>query len=403
MIVQACHKPPTTAPKEEIFSTKIIPMRKDSYPWRTNNSFKLLCDGSHFFPAIFTKIENAKYFVLIEIYLINSCDITQQLINKLLQAAHRGVAIYLLCDDYGARNLSKADRAVLMEAGVHLCLYNRLHFRSPLRYLPRDHRKIIVIDGHTTFVGGLGFTDDFLAPPKNKQWRETVVQIEGECNQDWINAFTDTWEEWHGQNLELPPIPPQTFEHCTQPGHIALSPVAGRREVRRNIINQLRSAQHRVWLSTAYFVPSRKIRRLLRRAAKRGVDVRLILPGSNIDHPGVRYAGRRFYARLLHNNVKIYEYQPRFIHHKVVLIDDWVSIGSANMDRWNLRWNLEANQEIDEINFASQVGTMLLNDIKDCEQLSYSEWCQRTRWGRFLEWFWGKIDLMLVRIKEPKH
>ena len=122
-------------------------MRKDSYPWRQNNSFQLLCDGTHFFPTIFEKIDKANYFVLIEIYLIHSSDITQQLISTLLQAAHRDVAIYLLCDDYGARNLSKSDRARLIEAGARLCLYNRLHLRSPLRYLPRDHRKIIVIDG----------------------------------------------------------------------------------------------------------------------------------------------------------------------------------------------------------------------------------------------------------------
>ena len=270
--------------------------------------------------------------------------------------------------------------------------------RYPLRYLPRDHRKIICIDKRVAFTGGLGFHDSFLSSKSKTQWRETVIQIEGENCQNWVDAFCLSWKQCNNRTLHLFSAPPLT-DSFQQLGHVAISPTAQGREVRRNIIKNLRKAQQRIWLSTAYFVPSRKIRRLLRHAAKRGVDVRLILPGSRIDHPGVRYAGRRFYARLLHSNVQIYEYQPRFIHQKVMLIDDWASIGSANMDRWNLRWNLEANQEVIDPNFAQQVETMLRHDIEQSTQLTYSGWCQRTAWRRFLEWFWGSIDHLLLKIK----
>ncbi len=322
------------------------------------------------------------------------------LFDSLRIAQQRGAAIYLLFDAYGARSLSLADRAMLTQMGAQLCFYNRLHVRSPLRYLPRDHRKIINIDGTTTFIGGLGFTDQFRNPSIKKQWRETVVQVEGDVCQDWLDAFREAWENTTDATLSLPTRANQDSSSLSQKGRVALSPVQNRREIRRNIIHQLRAAKTRIWISTAYFVPSRKIRRLLRRAARRGVDVRLILPGKHIDLPAVRYAGHRFYARLLHNRVKIHEYQPRFIHQKIVLIDDWVSMGSANMDRWNLRWNLEANQEIDDPVFAQQIEHMLEQDLSECIEISYEQWCQRTRWRRFLEWFWGTIDHQLLKLTE---
>ncbi len=375
-------------------------MNKNKYPWRENNAFTLLKDGDIFFPAIFSRIEHARYFVLIEIYLISSSGTSRLLFDSLRIAKQRGAAIYLLFDAYGARGLSLADRAMLTQLGAQLCFYNRLHVRSPLRYLPRDHRKIISIDGTTTFIGGLGFTNQFRNPSPKKQWRETVVQVEGGVCQDWLDAFREAWENTTDTPLSLPTHADKELSSLTQKGRVVLSPVQNRREIRRSIIHQLRAAKTRIWISTAYFVPSRKIRRLLRRAARRGVDVRLILPGKHIDLPAVRYAGHRFYARLLHNRVKIYEYQPRFIHQKIVLIDDWVSMGSANMDRWNLRWNLEANQEIDDPAFAQQIEHMLKQDLSECIEISYEQWCQRTRWRRFLEWFWGTIDHQLLKLTE---
>jgi phosphatidylserine/phosphatidylglycerophosphate/cardiolipin synthase-like enzyme len=152
-----------------------------------------------------------------------------------------------------------------------------------------------------------------------------------------------------------------------------------------------------VWLATAYFIPSTKLRRALRRAASRGVDVRLLLPGPITDHPAVRYASRRFYARLLRYGVRIFEYQGRFMHTKVALADDWTTIGSSNVDRWNLRWNLEANQEIEDRGFAAQTLAMLQEDFTHCEEILYREWHRRSRLQRLREWLWGKVDRWLMQ------
>jgi cardiolipin synthase len=184
---------------------------------------------------------------------------------------------------------------------------------------------------------------------------------------------------------------------------VVISPERRRREVRRSLVNHVRHAQHKVILATAYFIPSRKLRRALRQAARRGIDVRLLLSGPRTDHPAIRHAAHRFYLRLLRNGVRIFEYQPRFLHNKVILIDDWVSIGSSNVDRWNLRWNLEANQEIQDAAFAMQVETMFQRDFGHCLEITYENWRKRNFYSRLLEWFWGMLDRQFAKIHPTHH
>src|SRR5882762_8778776 len=125
-------------------------------------------------------------------------------------------------------------------------------------------------------------------------------------------------------------------------GRVSLSEARQRSALANGVIHRIEGARARAWIMSAYFVPSRRFRKALRRAARRGVDVRLIVPGPKTDHPWVRQAARRFYGKMLRNGVKIFEYQPRMLHAKMILCDDWVSIGSSNLDRWSFRWNLEA-------------------------------------------------------------
>ena len=134
-------------------------------------------------------------------------------------------------------------------------------------------------------------------------------------------------------------------------------------------MRNLRRAQNRIWLATPHFLPTGKVRRALIRAARRGVDVRLLLTSRNTDHPPVRYAGQRFYPRLLRAGVRIYEYQPHFSHLKMVLVDDWVSIGSCNFDYWNLRWNLEANLEAIDAAFSAQVQQSFERDFQHSREI----------------------------------
>jgi len=161
---------------------------------------------------------------------------------------------------------------------------------------------------------------------------------------------------------------------------------------------EIKKADALIWMSTAYFYPPGKLLKALRKAALRGVDVRLLVPGPYTDHPSVRYAGRAWYSTLLRDNVRIYEYQPRFLHMKLALVDDWCSVGSCNFDRWNLRWNLEANMEAIDSEFSRNLEAMLVNDFAQSVEYTLSQWKQRSRWEKAREYFWKYVGLILNRL-----
>lgn len=372
-----------------------VERRKYRFGWREGNRFELLVDGAAFFPAMITAIDAAERHVLFENYLISSGKVAARFVDALTAAAARGVQIYLLLDAFGALNLSRADRQRLQASEVQVRYFNPLRCGQLLRNLVRDHRKLLLIDGQVAFVGGMGITDDF-GPETSKPWRETAVRIEGPVLQDWQAVFTAEWVRATRRPLELPAA--STTRAGDSPGRVTITGGFKRLEVKRSLIKEIRSAERRVWLATAYFLPSWKIRRALRRAATRGVDVRLLLPGPETDHPSVRHAGRRHYAQLLRHGVRIYEYMPRFLHAKTYLCDEWVAIGSSNMDRWNLRWNLEANQEIRDPRFAAAVAKMFKDDYKNSRAVDYETWLRRPWYLRAQEWLWGQVDIWLERL-----
>lgn len=342
-------------------------------------------------------IDRAERSVLLEMYLFQSGAVASRFIAALLGAARRGVGIQLLLDGYGSRKLGRRDRQRLAEAGVQLAFYNPLRFRALYRNLLRDHRKLLIVDGRIAFVGGAGITDMF--DPRTsgaRHWHDAVVEIMGPCVTDWHTLFVDTWQRW----APAPALAPGaealagSGDSC---GRVTFTTGWPYTEIRRSYLRRVRSARRRVWLVTAYFVPARKLRRALRRAAAAGVDVRLLLPGPHTDHPAVRHAGRRFYTRLLRHGVRIFEYQPSFLHSKALLCDHWVSIGSSNADRWNLRWNLEGNQEVADREFADQLQALIEADMNRSREITYQQWRQRPWYLRFAERFWGGVDRWLER------
>ena len=181
-------------------------------------------------------------------------------------------------------------------------------------------------------------------------------------------------------------------------GRVAYAAARQHRDILLSLLRNLRRAQTRIWLATPYFLPTGKVRRALIRAARRGVDVRLLLTSRNTDHPPVRYAGQRFYPRLLRAGVRIHEYQPHFSHLKMVLVDDWVSVGSCNFDHWNLRWNLEANLEAIDASLSGQVQACFERDFQDSIEIDLASWYARPLHLRLYQRMWGLMDRLLVNI-----
>jgi phosphatidylserine/phosphatidylglycerophosphate/cardiolipin synthase-like enzyme len=359
-------------------------------------------------------IDSARQYLLLEMYLVTSGAVVDRFINALLAAAERDVRVFLLFDDYGALGLALRDRERLVHRNIKTVYYNPLHTTSTLRNLYRivwqrinlglyrNHRKLLLVDGRIAFAGGTGLTDEVDSPrAPERRWRETMVQIEGPILGDWQQLFTESWNKYARQSLRLPSVTPVTFANG-QPGRVAVNEARRRTGVQRSLLKHIKAAKHRIWFATAYFIPSWSIRRRLRRAARSGVDVRLLLPGPVTDHPGARYASHRYYGRLLNNRIRIYEYAPRFFHAKTVLCDNWITIGSCNHDRWNLQWNLEANQEIDDENMAATIADMFTVDFTNSLEVTAGEWEQRGWHPRALEWFWRRVELLSLKIRHRR-
>lgn len=374
---------------------QLLPPR---FAWRDDNHFELLVDGARFFPAMLDAIAGAQHSVELEMYLVSSGKVFNQFQTVLLAAAARGVRIRILLDDYGTQGLAATDRQSLQVAGIELLYFNQLRWRQGVSNLLRNHRKLLLVDQQVAFVGGAGITDEFRYDQHHPSWHEVMLVIRGPVLRDWQLLFDRTWfglrKTWFKptRNDVQPPAGRQRGRVCASNGPRA-------HHVVQSLHERLAHCRRRVWLVTPYFLPSLKLRRHLIRAARLQLDVRVLVPGQLTDHPAIRHASRRHYARLLRHGVRIFEYQPRFLHAKMALCDDWVSLGSTNFDRWNLLWNLDANQEIDDPAFAAQITALLAADFTQSEELHYARWLQRPLYLRLLEWFTGLLDRWLSRLR----
>ncbi len=375
-----------------------ISSNKLEFPWHEGNKFSLLIDGEVYFPRMLEAINAARNTVRLEMYLIESGAVATQFIDALLDAAGRGVKVYLLFDHYGSLGLSRYDRGRLVHSNIELQYYNRLSLGKFYNNMARDHRKLLAVDAELAFVGGAGITDEF-APPTNERlpWRETMIEIQGPVLIDWITLFDRVWQVAGGKVIDLNDTNPEPLPDG-ELGRVTIANGVRAQGIMRSLVQRVHGAKRRVWLGTAYFVPSWKLRRALRYAARMGADVRLLLPGQETDHAAVRLAGRRYYAALLNHGVRIFEYQPRVLHSKALICDQWVTIGSSNFDRWNFRWNLEANQAVDDQRFTEEVTEMFERDFSECVEITLERWLKRPGYLRFWEQFWGKIDIFLHRL-----
>ncbi|APE31438.1 cardiolipin synthase B [Halomonas aestuarii] len=369
--------------------------------WRDGNHFELLPEAALFLPAMFEAVDQARDFVLIELYLMESGRLATALTGSLLRAAERGVSVMLLLDGYGAMGLDAADRERLEAGGVALRFFNPLGLESLVRNLTRDHRKLVVVDGAQAFTGGFGAVDEFL-----DAWYEVAVRIEGPVVADWVRLFCRVWDSPMSRGPGEPTLvrgidlaTRRNEGYRSMRGRVVWGQGYRYQAIRHSLHHRVSVSSQRLWLCTPYFVPTLTLRRRLAQAARRGVDVRLLLPGVAHDHPGVHYAGQRFYGRMLRAGVRIFEFQPSFIHAKFTLVDDWVSLGSCNFDHWSLQWNLEANQEVEDPRFAVEVADLFERNFATSHEIDPEAWSRRPRWQRLKEWLFGTLDGMLTRLR----
>jgi cardiolipin synthase A/B len=379
----------------------LVPYSADPGTLRAGHRIRVLIDGVEAFPAMLQAIAHARQYVHLETYILRADRTGRTFAAALSERARAGVQVRLLYDGFGAFPLSSAYLADLRRAGVQTLEYRPLRRRrwTWKKWLRRDHRKILVVDGEYGFVGGINIADDY--SPRGfggKNWRDTHAVIQGPLVSDLEEMFRTTWHDAGGE--AYPAFPPVASESvAVAESELAMAvgtDLAGRRGViRRHLVHAIRRARRYIYIANAYFVPDRGLRRALRRASRRGVDVKLILPGES-DVRSVQWAGERTYAGLLRDGVNIHLWIGTHMHAKTVAIDDaWATIGSYNLDYMSLFWNMEVVVEIVGESTPVRLREQFARDLESCEALDYKTWRHRSWWRRLRSWFFYRFRRFL--------
>ncbi|NWA04114.1 cardiolipin synthase [Pseudomonas gingeri] len=333
-------------------------------PCLANNQVRLLINGEATFEAIFQAIGQARHAVLVQFFIVHDDQLGRRLQSLLLEKAAEGVEVYLLYDGIGSHALPHGYADTLREGGVRVKAFaTRSGWLNRFQVNFRNHRKVVVVDGLTGFVGGHNVGDEYLgAKPPLSPWRDTHVQVSGPVVACLQESFAEDWF-WAARQLPpliLPDAYPDDGVLCQL---LASGPADPFETCSLFFVEAIHAARERVWITSPYFIPDEAVFAALRLAVLRGVDVRLLLP-SRPDHRIV-YAASSLYAfEAVRAGVRVFRYGPGFLHQKVVLVDNEISaIGSANLDNRSFRLNFELMLLTVDEAFASDVETMLLKDF----------------------------------------
>ncbi|RYF76732.1 MAG: cardiolipin synthase ClsB [Comamonadaceae bacterium] len=361
--------------------------------WTHGNRVELLENGEQFFPRVFEAIATAEHEVIIETFILFEDKVGLGLHEAMLAAARRGVKVDLMIDGFGSPDLSPGFIASLTEAGVRVRMFEpatRL-FGKRIGWMRRMHRKIVVIDARRAFVGGINYSADHMLDfgPKAKQDYavELAGPIVGEIHRFVLHAIAvgGKGHSWYRRRLrhaiETTGGPAAQAQEAAGSADVLFVTRDNRHhttDIERHYRAAIRTARHRIVIANAYFFPGYKLIKEMRRAARRGVDVRLILQGEP-DMPIVKTAASMLYHHLLHAGVRIFEYCERPLHGKVALVDDeWSTIGSSNLDPLSLSLNLEANVIVRDRDFNTvlhgRLEHLMRHACKQVEAADLSEW-----------------------------
>ena len=357
------------------------------HPFTGGNRAKLLIDGETTFKEIFDAIALARNYILVEYYMFKADSIGREFSDRLIAKAKTGVHVHLIYDEMGSGSLPWHFVEKLRQGGVQLSSFGAPRRSwAPLRMNFRNHRKIVVVDGATAFLGGINVGDEYLSRDRSiGYWRDTHLRLDGPAalavqasfliDLAWASEYPMprlSWTPFRPQGasdnvLVLPTGPADFIEACSL-----------------FFIESICSARKRLWLASPYFVPDDAVVKALQLAACRGVEIRIVMPKRS-DNRLVSLAGLTFLEELDMPNVHFFSYHKGFMHHKVMLIDDkFATVGTANMDNRSFRLNFEISAVVSGEKFVKDVENMFLNDFKSCDQLNVENYIGRNPLFRIL-------------------
>lgn len=355
------------------------------------NRVTLLWKGPESFRCIFSAIEEARELICLEFYIFRNDETGTELASILKRKAREGVRVCVLFDHFGSFGTPRRFWRDLAEAGVEIRASRPFKWTDPLHYVHRDHKKLIIVDGVVAFTGGLNIANEYRGYHKMRHgrgWRDTGIFLEGPVASTLLEIFKKSWAIWKGSaiddiqsakplNAGLPVLP------------IFVNSSRSRRKMRKLLYYSINESRFSIYLTTAYFIPSRRMLKVLEEAESRGVDVKLLLPGKS-DVTAAYYAGRAFFAKLLRAGVEIYTYQGEILHAKTAVFDGvWSVIGSANLDFQSLRKNDEGNVGIVDREFGKSMISIFEEDVKHSLQITLDVWNKRSLWERIKERFFA--------------
>jgi cardiolipin synthase len=371
-------------------------LRRRRPRWVPGNRLHLLENGEEFFPAVFEAIAGARREVLIETFILFDDKVGRELRRVLIEAAHRGVSVDLTVDGYGSPDLSEGFIAGLTAAGVRLHVFDpcpKLFGRWRMKLIRRLHRKLVVVDAAVAFVGGINYSADHLDDYGPEAKQDYAVKVEGPlvAHVHRLARSTLPTSGWHWR-LRRSEVPPDDWD-LPHAGDAETMLVVRDNERHPNDIERhyrvaIRSARREIIIANAYFFPGWRLLNEMRKAARRGVEVTLIVQGKP-DMQIVSIGARLLYPDLLADGVKIYEYCRRPLHGKVALVDDeWSTVGSSNLDPLSLSLNLEANVFVRHRGFNTELRSHLLRLIEQhCTRVEPQHAAPRTAWRMVVSTF----------------
>jgi cardiolipin synthase A/B len=370
-------------------------------PLVLGNKLVLLQDGPATYKAMFAAIRKAKDHINLETYIFEDDDVGKQFADLLLESQAAGVQVNLIYDSVGCLNTPKEFFERLAAAGIQVLEFNPVNplagNKKEWLLNNRDHRKLLVVDGRSAFLGGINISESYSSSPYSRSarrktakpagWRDTHLQVEGPVVAEFQRLFMDTWTKQRGKPLSakkyFPKLDKQGDEIVRAIGSASADPHS---LIYLTLLSVITHAEQRVYLTNAYFVPDPQFLETLTGAARRGVDVKLILP-SYSDSWAVFHAGRSHYTMLLRAGVKIYERRGAVMHSKTASIDGvWSTIGSTNLDWRSFLHNDELNAAILGRDFARQMDAMFAGDLAESEAIDLNRWKRRPWMFRLKEW-----------------
>jgi cardiolipin synthase A/B len=347
-------------------------------------------NGAGTYPQLWADLRSARNTITVQMYYSLPGKVADTLAAILKERARAHIRVLFLIDAFGSQHLSRDWLASLREAGVEVAKLRKLRWYTIHDAGDRSHVRVVVVDGRIGWTGGFGLADYWLGDGHHPdQWRESNVRFQGPAVMELQAAFAAAWAEATGELLTGSLFFPNSGFQPVGPTHAGLlytAPTTGSTPAERFLALTLSAARKRLYVTNSYFVPDDDFRRLLERAARRGVDVRVLTTSANTDVKTTWYAGRYHYEELLGRGVRIFEYQPTMLHSKTIVVDGiWGSIGSMNFDNRSMAFNDESNLVVLDSAFGARMDSVFLDDLRYAKEIKLDEFRRRSVWSKMLE------------------